>query len=269
MPVVIDLDARLSSDLNWKLPRIAALKAIGAGEKILWNLDFGLFQQLQKPLNDPGQFSSFCLALDHFQDTIWNEFHKFSLGAALFRGDADYHSLFSWDDEQEKNFIEWSKERSLKNEEEEGFILSLFARDVCADYLEGLACRMPDNITPYVIFEQLPDEILLKALLTNPERYGRIVISSDSFSWNTESEKEVGVYMPALFQTDPSLLKPYRQIFNLLEGQDYKLIPEERLITSWTGLNTLYYVQKAISPSGLRKIAGFLAAGGEVHKIIG
>ncbi len=254
--MIIVCDARPSSNLDWRPLRTQALMAVASGKKILWLLDFGLFSELQKPLSDPGQFLNFTHAIDHFKDKIWSEFHKFSLGVALYKGSTDY----SYTDD---SFPEWCQNRKVNPNDP--FVKSLFARDVCAEYLVQLSQKLLDDITPYVIFDNLPEDKLLQALLTAPDCYEDVkhYFINDKFEWKTEEEKSIGICMPSFSMADPSKLAPYRQI--LEDHPDAKLIPEDQLIAAWHGLDTLYVHSDAISPSGKRKIQGFIAAGGTVH----
>lgn len=254
---MITCDARSSSNLDWSPLRASALSLIAKGEKILWHLDFGLFDQLQKPLENPGQFANFALAIDHFQDKLWREFHKFSLGVVLYKGNADYSTQMLWNEQQQANFSAWMEEREV---EESDFTRKLYLRDVCADYLEQLSKRLKAEISPHIIFDKLPEDPLFRALLTDPESYGNLLLNEN---WKVREEKEIGVYMPSNSMVKPACLTPYQGIFEKLKGQEYKLIPESQLITSWQGLNVLYYHPEAISSSGHRKIQGFIAAGGE------
>lgn len=258
--IIITCDARPSSTLDWRHLRTQALSAIASGKKILWFLDFGLFSELQKPLSDPGQFLNFSHAIDHFKEKIWSEFHKFSLGVAFYRGDADYSSQFHSQD----TFSEWCQDRKVHTEDP--LMKQLFARDVCAEYLIQLSQKILGEITPYVIFDQMPEDRLLQALLTAPDRYEEIqhYFTAEKFQWKTEEEKPLGVCMPSFSRIDPVYLTPYRKVLEDVKGVDCKLIPEDELIAAWHGLDTLYVHMDAISSSGQRKIQGFIAAGGEV-----
>lgn len=245
--MIITCDARPSSTLDWRPLRTQALNAIASGKKILWFLDFGLFSELQKPLSDPGQFLNLSHAIDHFKEKIWSEFHKFSLGVSLYRGSAEY--AYS-DDSFPANQDEWTKR--------------LFTRDVCVDYLIQLSQKLLGEITPYVIFDHLPEDRLLQALLTAPDRYEKLqhYFTNEKFEWKTQEETPLGICMPSFSMIDPVKLSPYRKI--LEDHPEAKLIPEDQLIAAWHGLDTLYVHPEAISPSGQRKLQGFLAAGGGV-----
>lgn len=285
--IEIHLEAHTTSSLDWSQEKKRALTAIASGKKILWVLDLGLFHRLKMPLSHPSQFMTLSLALDHFRDSIWREFHSFSSGVSLYQGSGDFLSQILID---EKTFAAWLvtrfKSLSLLNTElgiqaasfedvkglvpdtEEGILIQqLFCSDVAADYLRQLAARIPDEIPVYLQFNALPEDALVSALLTNPERFGRIQIHASSpFSWKTDEEHPIGICMPPLETVLPSQLIPFRSILKDLNST--KLIPEEQLTLAWDGLETLSYSEKCLSKQGLRKLQGFIAAGGQIKNLI-
>jgi hypothetical protein len=283
----IRLDGAFSSSLDWKQERKEALSALASGKRVLWHLDLGLFQRLLKPLSDQGQFLNLCLALDHFKDKIWKEFHRFSHGVLLYRIPGNFLQSFFWDAEQLNNLRGWIRERfsswecfcsevsvssasfeeltpaALETSENGRFLLQLFARDVATDYLSQLCFRLPSEIPAYVDFESWPQDDWLKLLLTHPERYKQMELLSDH-PWRLNEEKKMGICMPPLSVVQPSLLKPFE---SFIARSDLKWIPEEMVTASWDGLDQLIYSSAVISQQGLRKIQGFRAAGGEVMDI--
>lgn len=221
---MIRLDASAASTLDWSLERKEALKLIASGKKVLWHLDLGLFDRLKMPLSNPSQFKTLGLAVDYFRDTIWKEFHAFSSGVCLYQG------------------IPIASES--------------------AEYLKMLAERIPDDIPIYLEYTSLPEDPLERALVTNPERFGRILIRAP-YSWRTDEEVKIGILMPPLDVV--SHLEPFRKAIQ--DNPSAKLIPEERLTASWEGLQLLLYSEKCLSNQGRRKIQGFIAAGGEVQDL--
>lgn len=249
---MICLDASAASTLDWSVERKEGLKWIASGKKILWHLDLGLFDRLKMPLSHPSQFMTLCLAVDHFRDTIWKEFHPFSLGVCLYQGTSDL--ILQWDDALEKAYKLQSDKGDLA--------FRLFCLNAGAEYLKALTERIPDKIPVYLKFTLLPEDPLEKALFTNPERFGRILIDA-SYSWRAEEELKTAICMPPLDVI--SHLDPFRKA--ILAHPFAKLIPEERLTYSWEGLDLLIYSEKCVSNQGKRKIQGFIAAGGEVKEV--
>lgn len=260
---ILTCDARTSSALNWSALQKEALQAIASGYKILWHLDFGLFNELKMPLGHSGQFASFCLAIDHFKETLWKEFHRFSIGAALYRGNADFLPQFPWDPALEESLVHWLKEHS---QEKTLFSLRMFARNLSVEYLEQLSVHLEEAIVPFAILEELPEDRLMKALLTAPDCYGKVRLhfTNEAFDWQIEEEKALGVCMPSCKISSSEKLLPYQKIFEELSGKDYKLIPEDQLTSNWQGLDVLYLNPGAITAEGHRKVQGFIAAGGEI-----
>src|SRR5436853_6416534 len=72
--VMIDLDGRLQSDLDWKKARSQAHQAVERGYSVLWNMNMGLFGELLHLLTSQSQFLSLTIALEHFRDSLWKEF---------------------------------------------------------------------------------------------------------------------------------------------------------------------------------------------------
>lgn len=188
--VVIELDARLESDLDWKKARGQALEASQKGYFILWNMEMGLFGALAKPLSCESQFLSLTLALEHFRDTLWKEFRQKTIGLSLFRGPADFTQGFKWDEPQEANLKNWLESRGfaqiavfdfphLIQEPQGKELATLFCRDVAIEYISLLSSRLPDPLPVYLYLDarMLPEgkgRILSELQMLNPERFDRL-----------------------------------------------------------------------------------------------
>lgn len=261
---ILSLDATATSPMNWGSVRLEAREKIAAGKKLLWHLDLGLFNRLPHPLSHPSQFLSLSLAIDHFRDSLWDEFRSSSIGMALYRGSADFLSQLCWSEEQKNNFSRWCQEGGTTSEQEESLLLHLFARDVATDYLRQLAERCPDQIPSYVIFNAYPEDLLVTALNTSPASYGRLKCYFERCSalHQEVSECRVGLCMPPVDCALPALLIPFRQVCNQFANRPIRLVPEETLNSNWDQLDILIFYSKALSPEGWRKMKGFAAAGG-------
>jgi hypothetical protein len=264
MEEIIRLDAGSTSSLDWSLERKSALSALAAGKKVLWFLDLGLFDRLKMPLSHPSQFLTLGLAVDHFRDAVWKEFRSFSSGVCLYRGSSNFSEQLQWDEPLDKAFDLWLEETQT---EKGDFTKHLFCVNACSEYLKQLAERIPEELPAYLIYNSLPEDVLEKALFTNPERFGRIQVhASAPFTWKTHEESKIGLLMPPLDAVLSVFLDPFRKAIQ--EYPSAKLIPEERLTYAWEGLETLIYSEKCLSKQGKRKVQGFIAAGGEVKNII-
>src|SRR4051812_33387215 len=107
------LPAGLSSDLTWNLDEAKD------SDEILWELDFAF-------VFDQAAFNSYILALDLFAE-VWKAFAERSKGVVLYRGSLD----------------------SLKKIDEDAVI----AANIFGDLLHRLASFLPDEATPYCLFE--------------------------------------------------------------------------------------------------------------------
>lgn len=190
--VVITLDGRTISDLDWKKERLATLRYIEQGLRIFWTIDLGLFSKLSLPLTDQTQYLALGLSLRHFRDSLWKEFQKQTIGLCFYRGNSDFSDSFPWDEEQNLNFKGWLQDRfqtiscltsevglGLSNFDQVNYsvfkksvagsrLLRLFCCDVAAEYLNLLAQTLPDLLTLFLLLEteSLKDPLLLAHLLS-------------------------------------------------------------------------------------------------------
>lgn len=235
----IALDMRSSSTLDWKLQRRQAVAAVGAGKKILWEWDLGLFRHLLKPLENQEQFLNLTLGIDHFLKTLWVEFENYTAGALLYKGPQEF---------------------SLSADPLDG-------RAIAADYINQLTVKVPDALSIFLEFTDPHADPLYAILLSDPSAYGRVMlIRKDALDWHVEEQASCAILMPHIEERRAEVLDLFRS--KLLEIKTlYKKIPELHLIGCWEGLDLLVFSEKALSPQGLRQLKGFIAAGGEVIEL--
>lgn len=286
----LSLDAQFNATLDWGFAREEALRAIGSGYQILWSLKLGIFDQLQKPLSHSAQFLNLGLALEHFHKTIWNEFHRFSMGVSLYEGPLDFSHEWKWSVEHRCNLQNWLKdhfktvselaseietkiesfdaidERTLQGSASGELLLKIYLRDVASEYLEQLALKLPVEVTPFLYLTKLPQTMLEKMILTHPGAWRRIQFYSPFTlrKWETYANKPQAVCLPIASCVLPSLLFSFKTI---LEKANFKWIAEEDIITAWNELDELHYSPSATSYQGNRMLQGFQAAGGKLIKI--
>lgn len=192
--LTIHLDGKLLANLNWNESRELAKKAIANGFAIFWNIDLGLFDQLNLPIDNQTQLLSLGLSLDHFKTTLWQEFSQYSVGISIFRGHADFSLDFCWNENHITNLRAWLKENIQSDEllqtiqdqpldslrpnhlyatEIGKKLLALFCRDVSIEYLSLLASRLPDSIPCYLFLDttSISNDITKQIQLLNPDRY--------------------------------------------------------------------------------------------------
>ena len=259
----ITIDASSKSTMQWQDSRKEALSAIAKGRKILWNLDLGLFRSLAAPLSNASQFMTLRLALDHFRDSLWEEFQRYSVGAALYQGSPDFAIDFKWDEEQKLNFEAWLQESEHTLEPQDLFLEKMFCRDVCSSYISELAENVPDRIPLFLIFNQKGIEPLLQLLLTAQDLYPRFSLL---FTKNAiqDPKASLAICWPLRDKKSPCYYKGLGEALLKLHQSaiSYRIISESNLTIEWQGLDHIIYSPPSISSSGIRKLHGFNAAGG-------
>lgn len=263
---IISLEADLKSTLNWEKEIEEAHRSAEEGRKILWDIDFGLFDQLQYPIQSQQQFLSFGLAIEHFENTIWKQFSADTLGVCLYQGYLDFIDGIS-----KESLGEWSRERfeNLNLNSQTAFFESLYYRDVALDYLKQLAARFPFGveifINPKLHFEMTPTE---SAIFFNLECFRPLhLLNFNMRRDRVHPDSSIGICLPPISCYCPASIQLLDKSVKELsdKGSSYRFIPEESLITSIAGLDELYVVSSVISPQGKRRLQGFCAAGGQVH----
>ncbi len=289
--VVIPLDGRTSSDLNWKHH---AEEAVSKGLGILWEMDLGLFNRLSKPLGNETQLKTLSLALDHFYHSLWPKFEENSVGICLYRGSIDLSPGFLWDDKQQEGFQQW-----LEGRDPDAQLKRLYCRDVAVEYLQLLIPCLPQSLDPYLFFDALgiSNPLHLAQLLDNDrfERFRRIIkgsvvphrelqwgqspyameyqgfLGTDCSQINLGEPAAVGVYLPYTDSYNEECWSDLGEGLELLKekGITYRLVSEQQLVADWDGLDYLIVSEKSITPLGKRKLLGFCAAGGTIVTICG
>lgn len=269
----ICLQSTTCASLEWKEEIKIAEKYVADGYKLLWDMQFGLFDQLKAPLSSSMQLQALQLALDQFQTIIWEKFAHHSAGMILFRGPLNLTAQFPWDKMQESNFAEWLPTTSYPKQNivdlstaERKRLSSYFCLDVATEYLQLLSAHLPPMAKAYVLLEiDAEISMLDEALMLNQERFGWLQpIGIHAKLPQATSEAKVGICLPPL---EASLSPKSNLLANLLmqlSPMNYRLIPEEQITSLWSGLDVLLVQAGGISLPTKRKLQGFMAAGGQL-----
>ncbi|MBA3602381.1 MAG: hypothetical protein H0W50_01770 [Parachlamydiaceae bacterium] len=295
--VTIHLDATQKATLNWELAIQEASQALEKGLKIIWELDFGLFDRLLYPISHPQQFLSLCLAIEHFRNVIWEPFQHSTLGVLVYKGtfnsqeiSALVHerALQNWVQERFDSIEEFRLETGIALEQFEAielatfreipeakFLLSLFCRDVALDYIKQLAGQLPYGVDPLIKLSM--DKNLSSAekiIFQNEECYRPLIFNVDENALGRcignvhiiGHAGHVGIYLPPVnkFSTRWNLLFDNAIRYFVANNITFRLISDESLIMSLEGLDDLVICPSAISYLGKRQLQGFCAAGGRV-----
>lgn len=263
-PVIIRLDATQKSTLNWEASTLKAKQAVEQNSKILWELDFGLFDRLLHPLSQLQQFQSFCLAIDHFRETVWSQFAESSVGVCLYRGPLDeIESIIATHQDKFSDWLSAFEECPQSIEyNRDSFLARLFCRDIALDYIKQLTGQLPYGATPMIQPTLIkPLSPIEDAIFFNEEFYRPLEIG--------KREEEGGSLAVCL----PATSHYCRESLDLLHvacqkltdrGQKFRFIAEEALIMNLGGLDELIVAPRTLSLQGKRKLQGFCAAGGTV-----
>lgn len=298
--VTIYLEGGTQADLDWKKARQQARKAVEQGYALMWDIQLGLFQQLAHPLINQTQFLSLTLSLEHFRDSLWQEFKSHTIGLSLFRGSADFSQGFLWDSHQEHNLKEWLQEsgkttlsaldlnqiiQSADGQE----LVRIFCRDVAIEYCTLLASRLPDTLPLYLYLDAtaFSSSPLSQLQLLNPERFERFHLALQgqtlpfrAWGWRVPTGygysgdhlqplpplqmPTIGVCVPPMSLYSSQHYRGLEEGICALQTRrlPFKLIAEHQLTSQWDGLDFLFYTPSGLSVQGKRKLQGFCAAGG-------
>lgn len=210
--VTITLEGGARSDLSWKAQLAQAQEYTKQGYALFWDINLGLFDQLRLPLDHQAQFLSLTLTLEHFRDTLWQEWREHTLGVSIYRGSLDFSRGFKWSSQQLSNLREWIQsaypDKNLL-EKEIGLclpsldvidpanlvpslygqqLIRLFCRDVLVEYLSLLSTRLPDPLPCYLCLDaQGIDHPLWEAQLLNPECFSHLnlALRNHQLPWNS------------------------------------------------------------------------------------
>ena len=228
--IFLKMDSKAS--LNWKEEAAVARKYVAEGFSLLWEFETGLFEKLECPLSDEGQFLSFQLAFAHFRDHLYPEFEKETQGAILYRGSADFsHSHQKFCDKP--------------------------SMSECLDYLLNLLAELPETLVPYLALEPFSEKEIFKLISQEGCEHFQLILEGE-FPYE-QKKVSVGLLLPGKEEGWEELEKCLGEM-----QHPFRAIPERLLTQEWDGIDTLVVVSKGVSTQGRRKILGFCAAGGSI-----
>jgi hypothetical protein len=290
--VVIYINCAQDADFQWEDAILLAEKAVELGKWILWDLDFGLHEK-RIFLEDSAAFFSNEIAMNEFIKTLWRPFQEQTIGACLFRGGVEFAKYFVWTEQHEQLYLEKSRESAFLNSDPdlEEMGRKLFAADVFSDYLHRLSSFLPENLIPFCLFDvsSVESDAALSLLLSR-ERFQHLLLALKhsrlplgSLKWeegkcfggwigrgapyfSAVHDVTLGVCVPLEEKMTKDLLKQLDDVFVELDRLQvaYRVISELYLNESWDGIDEIIVFGSAVSTQGLRKLKGFLAAGGKV-----
>lgn len=227
------LEAHIQSDLKW---------SISPFEKpVFWHLDLGLFDTLSLPLSDEGQFRSLVFAIEHFRETVWKD--NPGEGVCFYKGPT-----------------------------------SMSSRDEYADFLDLLATYMPYEANVHILLDLRGiDDPAIQAMLIAKDVYAplQLAVRGATIPHSYKTYDDLEVFSPVLQKPPLGLLIPAKDCVISATQQErlrhlqstqtpFRIISETFLTNEWDELDTLIVDREALSEEGMRKLQGFMAAGGSV-----
>lgn len=290
--VVIYVDCGDNADFKWEESRALAEKAVELGKWILWELDFHL-QEKQVFLQDTSAFYSCGIAVEEFVKALAAPFAESTLGVCLFRGGVDFAKYFLWTEEHERHYVEKQKESLFLQSDPnlDSIGRKLFAADVFSEYLHRISSFLPDTLAPCCFLDATSIESSsFLALLLSRERFQHLLLAlkhaklplgclnweeGRSFGgwvgrgapyFSAVHDVTLGVCVPLEEHMRKELMDQLDLVFAKLDQMEvpYRVIPELYLSESWDGIDELIVLSAGLSAQGVRKLKGFLAAGGRV-----
>lgn len=265
----VSLQADTQSSLDWSEQIAKAETAKNEGMGLVWDIQLGLFDNLYQPISSRSQLLSLQLALDQFDEKIWQHFCDDTYGIFLYRDSLQFADVLPWDKTIENNFKEWSIKNfpEHSNLAKEGPIANAFSANVAIDYFHLLLPHLPEEAETFLLFEAGQKQTLLEeAYLLNQERYGILhPLSIDSKHKYLNESATVGVCLPCVEECLPEHHLSLQAVFERLNNLHipYRIIPEEQLTGKWDGLDEIIVEKDAVCSQTKRKLQGFAAAGGK------
>lgn len=290
--VVIYVNCAEDSDFQWEEARLLAARAVEQEKWIFWDLDFK-FQEERLFLEDTSSFFSAGIAIEEFIKTLWTPYQQNTLGACLFKGGVDFGRYFVWTELHEQHYLEKKKDSLFLDSDSKMDEMGrkLYAADVFSDYLHRISSFLPDTLIPFCLFDvaSIESNAFLSMLLSK-ERFQHILLGLKRsklplgcLNWEEGNcfggwigrkspyfaavhDVNVGVCVPLEENMSEDLLKKLDDVYDHLEELQipFRVISELYLNESWNGIDELIVFSSVVSVQGLRKIKGFLAAGGKI-----
>lgn len=155
--MTVKLDGRMSSLLDFRLGRHEALTRIAKGEPLTFEIDLGLDTFSGREV----EFKALSLALNHFVETLWEEFRPYIHEVILYRGPLP-------DDEK-----------------------------IFSAYIKGLKGILPASMTVAIDFKTAGQSPLVRVKKSSPSLFPGCSIYLDGVKPEVDSEAWIGFLLPS------------------------------------------------------------------------
>lgn len=259
----ITLPCGPNDPLDWKEPILVAKSLIAEGHSILWYLDCGLSEG-ELTLREEFVWNAIDLAIRRFTEVVLPDFQTTSIGACLYKGDADIADRFVWQPQDADFFEEFMQEHRMGDKA--GKVL--FSWNVFAEYLQRILVLLPDTMAVFAHFDlEVGLDPEMVPIIFSKERFPHIVLNlKTTLSENSALAEPIslGIALPQDVRMSEEMLKKISDIEKVLSSEKilFRVIPEAELHLEWEGIETLIYFSENIDRIGKRGIMGFNAGGG-------
>lgn len=251
--------------------------AVFQGKWIVWHLDFH-FAENPLFIDDSALFFSQGLSIEEFAKKLYGPFQKNTLAASLFQGDSDFSRYFIWTEQHELYYQEKAGDWQGI---EEGERKRVFAADIFSGYLQRLSSFFPDTLAALCLVDVAAiSSPSLCAFFFTRERFGHLLLAlrssslpigplqwlKEGLSFQDTCQMTLGVCLTSNDKVTQNAIAVFDDVFQKLCKKNiaFRLLEEDFLTESWDGINDLIVLTSYVSTQGVRKMRGFVAAGGRV-----
>lgn len=278
--ILIALDATLKSDIVWEVEQKRAEEAVQKGKKIVWELDFGCMNPLGFRLQDPIQWNTSLVAVEHFVRSILPKYEKETTAVSLFRGAIDWIHHLYWDEAQKEHFQRWKTVsripgaslcslETISQTKETRHVLSLYASEQLSNYLHSLGSHLPEEVMRSATFTTTPHTSIWRAAQAlSRERFPHIVIDVPYLPISSLQDDQISVALclPQDQYLSEEVGEIWESVYIELEKRSiaFRVIPETFIAEDWSGLEKIIVLTNSLSEFGKRQLQGFTLSGGQV-----
>ena len=278
--IQITLDAGFKSDIIWDVEQKKAEDAVQRGKKIVWEFDFGCTNPLGFRLQDPIQWNTSQVAIEHFVRSIWPKYEKETVRISLFRGSIDWIHYLYWDEMQRDHFHRWKRVsripgastcslEAISQTKENRRILSLYATEQLSNYLHSLGSHLPEEVMRCATFTiNEHTSIWHAAQALSRERFPHIAIDVPytAISSLQEYQSPIALCLPQDQYLNEEVGEIWESIYIELEKKSipFRVLTETFLAEDWAGLEKIIVLTNSLSEFGKRQLQGFAISGGQI-----
>lgn len=290
----IKIDLSPTSKLDFTQATEKANQLTQDNQKIYWNLDFGLFDQLKQPLEDQTQFLSLKYGLDQFLDLLMDneQWQTESILLAKLKSPFFQHLL-----ELPGFLSKLSNDHGVELTPEEAKDLAPsspkysqlyhYSLRSLSDFLSHLTAYISDDLAPSIVIDmsELDTNEQIEIGFGNYFEFLRIYAENPMFlshfhAYECESsfqtiltqnplstiEKPTAALMLTDISDKGEYVEQYSKAIQKLQQENipFFLVRADQLTMNWEQVDTLFVIGSTLAPFDIRAAFGFEAAEGTI-----